>query len=118
MPHSVLLVPATPNVVLCSALLYSRQASTRAGITRDATRARDFACPWQLGPVLYEDAPQELRSRLWMALLADPSLTGNLQAERVSAWLCLSVCMSKPYGPEPHQQLQAERVSACHSIKA
>ena len=39
----------------------------------------------QLGPVLYEDAPQELRSRLWMALLADPSLTGNLQAERVSA---------------------------------
>ena len=46
-----------------------------------------FARPRQLGPVLYEDAPQELRSRLWMALLADPSLTGNLQAERVSACL-------------------------------
>ena len=65
-----------------------------AGVTCHATRPRCCARPRQLGPVLYEDAPQELRSRLWMALLADPSLTGNLQAERVSACLVRPLCPS------------------------
>ncbi len=37
----------------------------------------------QVGPWLCEEAPQELRSRMWMALLADPSLCGNLLEEKV-----------------------------------
>ena len=36
----------------------------------------------QVGPWLCEEAPQELRSRMWMALLADPSLCGNLLEEK------------------------------------
>ena len=48
--------------------------------------------------MLYEDAPQELRSRLWMALLADPSLTGFLQHERAR--------------PPPAPQLPAARAGA------
>lgn len=37
----------------------------------------------QVGPLLCEDAPQELRSRMWMALLADRTLCGNLLEEKV-----------------------------------
>eukprot|EP00884_Botryococcus_braunii_P004172 jgi/Botrbrau1/13756/Bobra.0056s0013.2 len=44
---------------------------------------RDAPVDVQVGPVLYEDAPQELRSRMWMALLNDPNLTGFLSEERV-----------------------------------
>lgn len=44
---------------------------------------RDAPVDVQVGPVLYEDAPQELRSRMWMALLNDPNLTGYLSEERV-----------------------------------
>ncbi|KAK9818215.1 hypothetical protein WJX72_008962 [[Myrmecia] bisecta] len=43
---------------------------------------RDAPVDVQMGPVLYEDAPQELRSRLWLALLENPSLTGNLHEQR------------------------------------
>ena len=37
----------------------------------------------QVGPFLWEDAPQELRSRLWIALLGNPRLIGNLVEEKV-----------------------------------
>ena len=37
----------------------------------------------QIGPVLYEDAPQELRSRMWWALLENPKLVSLLGTERV-----------------------------------
>ena len=37
----------------------------------------------QVGHLLCEDAPQELRSRMWMALLDDPGLCGNLLEEKV-----------------------------------
>lgn len=48
-----------------------------------AQAERDAPVDVQVGPVLYEDAPQELRSRMWMALLNDPNLTGYLSEERV-----------------------------------
>lgn len=54
----------------------------------------------QVGPVLYEDAPQELRSRLWMALLADPSLTGTLQAERACPALASAANRTPPWSPQ------------------
>ena len=38
----------------------------------------------QVGALLCEDAPQELRSRMWMALLADATLRGNLLDEKAS----------------------------------
>lgn len=38
----------------------------------------------QVGHLLCEDAPQELRSRMWMALLDDPGLCGNLLEEKVN----------------------------------
>lgn len=38
----------------------------------------------QVGALLCEDAPQELRSRMWMALLADATLCGNLLDEKAS----------------------------------
>lgn len=38
----------------------------------------------QVGHLLCEDAPQELRSRMWMALLDDPGLCGNLLEEKVT----------------------------------
>ena len=37
----------------------------------------------QMGSELWEDAPQELRSRLWMALLDHPELVGTLTEELV-----------------------------------
>ena len=47
--------------------------------------ARDAPVDVQIGPVLYEDAPQELRSRMWWALLENPKLVSLLGTERVSA---------------------------------
>ena len=44
----------------------------------------------QVGPFLWEDAPQELRSRLWIALLGNPRLIGNLVEEKV--WTQLNAC--------------------------
>ena len=38
----------------------------------------------QVGAYLCEEAPQELRSRMWMAMLADPSLCGSLLEEKAS----------------------------------
>jgi hypothetical protein len=37
----------------------------------------------QIGPQLYEDAPQELRSRLWVALLDNASLARRVEASSV-----------------------------------
>lgn len=36
-----------------------------------------------MGSALWEDAPQELRSRLWMALLDHPEFVGTLTEEMV-----------------------------------
>ena len=44
---------------------------------------RDMPVDVQVGPFLWEDAPQELRSRLWIALLGNPMLIGNLVEEKV-----------------------------------
>ncbi|KAK9845160.1 hypothetical protein WJX84_009764 [Apatococcus fuscideae] len=44
--------------------------------------ARDAPVDVQIGPVLYEDAPQELRSRMWWALLEHPKLVSLLGTER------------------------------------
>jgi len=44
---------------------------------------RDTPVDVQVGPFLWEDAPQELRSRLWIALLTNPHLIGNLVKEKV-----------------------------------
>ncbi|GAB4814895.1 hypothetical protein N2152v2_001941 [Parachlorella kessleri] len=41
---------------------------------------RDAPVDVQVGFQLYEDSPQELRSRLWMALLEHPDLVGEYQA--------------------------------------
>ncbi len=37
----------------------------------------------QIGPQLYERAPQELRSRLWMALLDNPTLATSVKRSAV-----------------------------------
>lgn len=44
----------------------------------------------QLGGQLWEDAPQELRSRLWTALLEHPELVGTVSEELVS-WLAFCI---------------------------
>ena len=43
---------------------------------------RDQPVDVQVGADLWEDAPQELRSRLWIALLCNPHLIGNLIEEK------------------------------------
>ena len=45
---------------------------------------RDMPVDVQVGPFVWEDAPQELRSRLWIALLTNPDLIGNLVQEKVT----------------------------------
>lgn len=49
----------------------------------DLQARRDTPVDVQVGPFLWEDAPQELRSRLWIALLSNPHLIGNLVEEKV-----------------------------------
>jgi hypothetical protein len=44
---------------------------------------RDAPVDVQIGPQLYERAPQELRSRLWMALLDNPSLATSVKHSAV-----------------------------------
>ena len=39
----------------------------------------------QVGALVCEEAPQELRSRMWMALLEDSTLCGSLLDEKASA---------------------------------
>lgn len=39
----------------------------------------------QIGPQLYEHAPQELRSRLWVALLDNCKLANSVEHSAVSA---------------------------------
>eukprot|EP00887_Chlorella_sp_A99_P003329 scaffold26.g3329.t1 len=46
---------------------------------------RDAPVDVQVGFVLYEDAPQELRSRLWMAVLEHPELVSEFKALRAAA---------------------------------
>jgi len=38
----------------------------------------------QIGPQLYENAPQELRSRLWVALLDNSTLATSVEHSAVS----------------------------------
>ena len=44
---------------------------------------RDAPVDVQIGPQLYERAPQELRSRLWMALLDNPTLATSVKRSAV-----------------------------------
>lgn len=54
--------------------------------------ARDAPVDVQIGPVLYEDAPQELRSRMWWALLENPKLVSLLGTERVCVQTLSTYC--------------------------
>lgn len=54
---------------------------------------RDTPVDVQVGPFLWEDAPQELRSRLWIALLCNPHLIGNLVEEKVRILLEFSLLL-------------------------
>ena len=47
---------------------------------------RDAPVDVQVGFQLYEDSPQELRSRLWMALLEHPDLVGEYQVRGPVLW--------------------------------
>ncbi len=61
----------------------------------------------QVGALVCEEAPQELRSRMWMALLEDSTLCGSLLDEKASAhgfiachpaaMSCLSLLMTLKY---------------------
>lgn len=54
---------------------------------------RDAPVDVQVGPQLVEAAPQELRSRLWLALLANPDLCCTYQDGQVtSLTFCSSHC--------------------------
>lgn len=59
-------------------------------VSRQQLRDGRLAWAAQVGAMLCEDAPQELRSRMWMALLADPTLCGNLMDEKVG-WVLQSL---------------------------
>ena len=60
-------------VYLASALAEQRAASALAAV-------RGAPVDVQVGATLFEDAPQELRARLWTALLTDPTLRGPVSA--------------------------------------
>lgn len=49
---------------------------------------RDAPVDVQIGPQLVEEAPQELRSRLWLALIANPELCHTYQDGQVSQASC------------------------------
>ncbi len=51
----------------------------------------------QIGPQLYERAPQELRSRLWMALLDNPTLATSVKCSAVRP-LAASFCSCQQIG--------------------
>ena len=58
-----------------------------------AQEERDAPVDVQIGPQLYERAPQELRSRLWISLLDNPTLASSVEhsaVRTVSARCCLS----------------------------
>lgn len=57
----------------------------------------------QVGCQLYEDSPQELRSRLWTALLEHPELVTEYQVGRWHFFLC-STCVWQGtcYPRSPH----------------
>lgn len=68
--------------------------------------------------MLCEDAPQELRSRMWMALLEDPTLTGNLLEEKVP--LLLPALPSKPHLLVQHHfptRDECKMFEACNFIR-
>ena len=54
---------------------------------------RDEPVDVQIGPQLYERAPQELRSRLWIALLDNGTLATSVENSAVRVAL---VCMCRP----------------------
>lgn len=61
---------------------------------------RDAPVDVQIGPQLYENAPQELRSRLWIALLDNSTLATSVECSAVcgrslsSQVLCLGSFLS------------------------
>lgn len=77
-----------------------------------AQEERDEPVDVQIGPQLYEHAPQELRSRLWIALLDNSMLANSVEHSAVSAdlqiqsftcghcleaaWAIQSVCLRRP----------------------
>lgn len=58
----------------------------------------------QLGGQLWEDAPQELRSRLWTALLEHPELVGTV-SEELDVPAPEASTSSQPSATKPEQQL-------------
>lgn len=67
----------------CSlAAAHQPQAELMTNLLTQETR--DAPVDVQVGEQLWTDAPQELRSRLWMALLQHTELTMELRSEQVS----------------------------------
>ena len=102
-----------------SIALYTREFSLYIK-TYELQAERDAPVDVQIGPQLVEEAPQELRSRLWLALIDNPQLCHTYDDGKVLQYLIvashpLSLCNAAPGHKKHHAQhhREGDNLHAC-----